>query len=652
MERCCEVSVRHRAIRLGIDGMILHYLYIKDYGCLTDARMHFSGKYRFRYSPRYGQLVVDVGAPLTEDFFSLSKDKKSKVDSVAAVVGANGAGKTSIARFLSALYIPRSSITDFVLFTEVNGENHCFYKYSQSKDYHDRKFQIIGVKDVVLHEWAPDNKAFDSVRNIIQFVYLTPHYTIDRQIISDGNELVDLSTRGLLDSRPEYYANQESGNRIQVSETLVFQSEQTEWMLLFAKALKENATVGVIGERQRWNYMSIPTPRGIRISINRIGKEVNRVHFANKDGGVRGGAADYNDIRQIVNSDTGSFFGNLFLMFAGNYWKDTGVREDVPNWDRSFSRALLEFCKVPFERTIEGTRSNVRDWYSPINIAQFFDSPDKYIGPKYFGSRGTDEHIAKARHFFRLIEMIKSLADDVTIVDTSTVYIPLKDEGSYDYLLKLLHAHRESCLITPMLQFEFLPSMSAGEMSAMSIWGRLYWHFVMQSKGTSSNSAPKNVVLFLDEAETTMHPSWQRKLVRTMILFFEKFVSGVNIQLIFSTHSPLMLSDIPMDNVCCLRRRRNGRTDSNSLKRSGMLNTFAASIADLYLLPYFMNEGTTGEFATKKANKLLREIKGMNGTAMASELSSESKEVAHIIGDAFIYRYIEKKLGKGVICAE
>ena len=102
-----------------------------------------------------------------------------------------------------------------------------------------------------------------------------------------------------------------------------------------------------------------------------------------------------------------------------------------------------------------------------------------------------------------------------------------------------------------------------------------------------------------------------------------------------------MLSDIPMDNVCCLRRRWNGRTDTNSLKRSGMLNTFAASIADLYLLPFFMNEGTTGEFATKKANKLLREIKGMNKgmdrTAIASELSSESKEVAHIIGDVFIY---------------
>ena len=644
MVRCCVVSVRHSATRLVLKGMVIHYLYIKEYGCLKDARLHFSGKYSLRYSPRYGQLVVDAGAPLSDGFFSLSKDKKSKVDSVAAIVGANGAGKTTVGKFLSELYLPRSSITDFVLFVEIDGEKHCFYKYSQPKGDRELKFRIIGVKDVALHEWVPDNKAFDSIRNIMRFVYLTPHYTIDRQIISDGNKLVDLSTRGLLDSRPEYYANQELVNRTQVSPTLVLQSEQTEWMLLFAKALKGNATVGIIGERKRWNYMSIPTPRGIMISINRIGKEVNRVHFANKDGGVRGGAADYNSIREIVSSDAGSFIGNLFLMFAGNYWKDVGVREDLPDWDRSFSRALLEFCKVPFERTVEGARSTVRDWYSPSNIAQFFDNSGKHIGPKYSGSRGTDEHISKVRYFFRLIEMIKAYVDDATIVDTSTVYIPLKDEGRYDYILDLLHAHRESCLITPMLQFGFLPCLSAGEMSAMSMWGRLYWHFVMQSKGISSDSAPKDVVLFLDEAETTMHPSWQRKLVRTMILFFERFVQDVNVQLIFSTHSPLLLSDMPMDNVCCLRRRRNGKTDANSLKRSVIRNTFAASISDLYLIPYFMNEGTTGEFAAKKVNKLLSTA-GHAEEEPINALSGEDKEVLDLVGNRMLRKYLERKLG-------
>lgn len=103
--------------------MILHYLYIKEYACLKDARMRFSGKYRFRYSPQSGHLVADLRCPLSEDFFSLSGNIKSKVDSVSAVVGSNGAGKTSIARSLQELCLPRNDITDFVLFVEMEGKD-------------------------------------------------------------------------------------------------------------------------------------------------------------------------------------------------------------------------------------------------------------------------------------------------------------------------------------------------------------------------------------------------------------------------------------------------------------------------------------------------------------------------------------------------
>ncbi len=622
--------------------MLLHYIYIKEYACLKDAKIHFSGKYRFRYSPKCGHLVVDPGCPLSEGFFGLSCDRKSKVESVSVVVGANGAGKTSIAKFLRDLYLPYNNITDFVLFVEIDGVNHCYYKFSASDGH--QEFRIFGLKDVKTHEWTPRNMAIDCIRNKIQFVYLTPHYTIDHSFANDGDALIDLSTRGLLASRPEYYANQEHGIRANVSESLVFQNEQTEWMLLFAKALKEMVTVGVRREQSRWNYMSIPIPKGIRISINRIGQEVNRVHFANKDGGVRGGAADYNDIRAIVNSDAESFIGNLFLIFAGNYWKDTGVREDVPNWERSFGKALLRFCRMPFERTVDGMRVHLREWFSLDNILRFFDNPGEYIGTQYCDTRGVREHLSKVRYLFRLLAQIKVTANNVVISNAHTMYISFDDEGSYDYVLDIIHAHRESCLITSMLQFEFQPCLSAGEMSTMSIWGRLYWQFVMQRKGVASTPMFTNIMLFIDEAETTMHPSWQRKLVRTMILFFERFVPDVNVQLIFSTHSPLLLSDIPMDNVCCLRRKRNGDTGANSLKHSGIINTFAASIADLYLIPYFMNEGTTGEFATKKVNRLLSKASHSRNDSL-SALSDEDKEIQRLVGNRMVREYIARKIG-------
>ena len=57
-----------------------------------------------------------------------------------------------------------------------------------------------------------------------------------------------------------------------------------------------------------------------------------------------------------------------------------------------------------------------------------------------------------------------------------------------------------------------------------------------------------------------------------------------------------------------------------------------------------MNEGTTGEFAAKKVNKLLSTA-GHAEEEPINALSGEDKEVLDLVGNRMLRKYLERKLG-------
>lgn len=85
--------------------------------------------------------------PVVGRFFSLSGNIKSKVDSVSAVVGSNGAGKTSIARFLQELCLPRNDITDFVLFVEMEGKDSHQHHFSETPVFAGCGVRAVGTNE-------------------------------------------------------------------------------------------------------------------------------------------------------------------------------------------------------------------------------------------------------------------------------------------------------------------------------------------------------------------------------------------------------------------------------------------------------------------------------------------------------------------------
>lgn len=110
--------------------------------------------------------------------------------------------------------------------------------------------------------------------------------------------------------------------------------------------------------------------------------------------------------------------------------------------------------------------------------------------------------------------------------------------------------------------------------------------------------------IILDEIELYAHPEMQRTFTKELIdKLKNSYLSGIDsINLLFITHSPFILSDIPKQNVLFLE------VDKEIQKvRSGSYegkNTFGANIHEMLTNGFFM-ESTKGEFAISKINEFL-----------------------------------------------
>lgn len=96
----------------------------------------------------------------------------------------------------------------------------------------------------------------------------------------------------------------------------------------------------------------------------------------------------------------------------------------------------------------------------------------------------------------------------------------------------------------------------------------------------------KDIQVFVfDEMDLSWHPEWQRKMIYYINDFFEKLdIPFCN--LIFTTHSPFILSDMQKNNVIMLYRDKQGFAK----KFNEVPNCFGANIHDLFNNNFFFSD--------------------------------------------------------------
>ncbi|MFP3591331.1 AAA family ATPase [Chryseobacterium sp. SIMBA_038] len=146
-------------------------------------------------------------------------------------------------------------------------------------------------------------------------------------------------------------------------------------------------------------------------------------------------------------------------------------------------------------------------------------------------------------------------------------------------------------------------SLSSGEKQMIFSQNSLFYHLYnldsVSNKIDKKKIVYENINIILDEIELYFHPEYQRKYIKRLIDGIE--VLGLkqikNINLIVSTHSPFILSDIPSSNVL----RLEGGYPYNFNHKID--KTFGANIYDLLKDSFFL-EGFIGEFSLKKIKDL------------------------------------------------
>lgn len=146
--------------------------------------------------------------------------------------------------------------------------------------------------------------------------------------------------------------------------------------------------------------------------------------------------------------------------------------------------------------------------------------------------------------------------------------------------------------------------LSSGELALLNLFGRLF----SIKKGLKA----ANILLLLDEVDLGLHPEWQRRWISVALPIIKEIFKGKHIQIIMTTHSPIMLSDIYAENVIMLRKDTNGNRIivENQGMEKNQVTTFGQNIHDLYRDSFFL-ESTRGEYAKEQiqeTTKVLYEL--------------------------------------------
>ena len=128
-----------------------------------------------------------------------------------------------------------------------------------------------------------------------------------------------------------------------------------------------------------------------------------------------------------------------------------------------------------------------------------------------------------------------------------------------------------------------------------------------------------SVLLFFDEVDLTLHPEWQRQFVSMITTFLPELYNkecGIkDIQLLMTTHSPLLLGDFPKNCVTYL----GGPPDYEKIE------TFGQNIHQILRDSFFLRNGTIGAFAGSKINQTAETLRNMIDRLESSNSAPDKK---------------------------
>lgn len=202
-----------------------------------------------------------------------------------------------------------------------------------------------------------------------------------------------------------------------------------------------------------------------------------------------------------------------------------------------------------------------------------------------------------------------------------------------------------------------LTDLSSGEQQKIHIINAVVYHLnniysVHRSSEEVQRLKYNYVNIIFDEIELYFHPDLQRKFINDLLSAIKRLkhitkdstrcIKALNI--LFSTHSPFILSDIPSQNILSLEC---GDIDPETRSVPIDSQTFGANIHELLGSSFFFKERVyIGEFANNLIKDLIKTIQEYKEkpTTFEEEKYMEIKKQISIIGEPFIRKKMQEMI--------
>ncbi|HEY8929831.1 MAG TPA: AAA family ATPase [Mucilaginibacter sp.] len=570
--------------------MQLVYCYIDEYLNIEGLDINFGSPHYFS-TKKDGdnfQIFRQANNQYIPNFYS---SKRFRVLNVTALVGENGTGKTNILNFIRNAFGKRYDYISGVLIY-MNESGQLFMQNLTNKD--------IIVNFNVSSTFKKENRSL---------IYYNPIYDFQEPVLLASSYDIDVSSNTLIND--DYYEDQFTTKNLKQVDLHVFKNITRQIDFITGLKFARNFVNPI-------NVPERPSVVLIEPDLPHDQKGLDNVSY---------------DFRPFYEIGVNLWRNERHAIHAAkdeHQRTSKRIRSHVFNRQYAILDSLFYIWKYIF-RTQEDTNATLEEGHVKFTDD---DIPDLQAlsFEKYVEEFLRNQNIFQAKpilDFYKLLKLNIEKSTDIDVDQNGYISFDLELLAAGDLIRQFIKFTNSLSLLLigerqakSLLQFDWR-NISSGEKAYLDLFARLYYAKRQIEKIQTEKKIKSwdTIYILIDEGETGFHPHWQKEYVKTLvdalphIINFNRSQNHPNLQLIFTTHSPISLSDVPHYSTVYLKKAGIGKLVLVD-KKEAPKYSFGANINEIMYDAFFLKDGFIGKFAKKIIDEIFEWSKPNSTTVL------------------------------------